>query len=63
MCGDGTCNGTEDPTTCPGDCPPPAGLDCTNPIVLISCLLCTQDNTQCAALMVDPAGCAVCTGP
>jgi hypothetical protein len=30
VCGNGICDGSETPATCPGDCPPPAGDNCTN---------------------------------
>jgi hypothetical protein len=66
ICGDGTCDaaGGETNANCPGDCTTGGGgsLDCQDPLVLFSCVVCLQDTTQCAALGVDEAGCTACAG-
>lgn len=53
-CGDGTCNGSENPATCPGDCPASCGDT-----------LCTggENAGTCPADCPDTCGDSVCSGP
>ena len=40
MCGNGQCDASETTATCPGDCPPPSGINCQDQNVLLACTLC-----------------------
>lgn len=53
VCGDGTCNGSEDPWSCPADCGPPCGDGICNG---------SESQWSCPADCPPPCGDGICNG-